>query len=279
MIDNFAALHPQVVHFAIALLFVGVAFRLLSFTGRFKFTNHAALTLILLGTLATFAAVKSGEEAHGPVERIPGARDAVESHEHWGERTRNIFIVVALLEIVAVAVAGSDRRRFAKVVAAASAIVGLAGLFALYEAAEHGGEIVYEYGGGPGVRSGDPKHIENLYVAGLYHQAMLARKDKRTAEAARLFAELARVRPRDPVVTNLSIESILRDQNDPRAALSALAALPPTDVARERRQRGLIQADAYARLGLRDSARGAVEALLRQEPENPRLKAKADSLR
>lgn len=197
MIGNFAALHPQVVHFAIALLFVGVAFRLISFTGRFKFTNHAALTLILIGTIATIAAVKSGDEAHGPVERIPGARDAVENHEQWGERTRNIFIVVALLEVAAVAVAGSDRRRYAKALAVASALIGLVGLFALYEAAEHGGKIVYEYGGGPGIRSGDPQHIERLYIAGLYHQSVQARRDNRPDEAARLIAELVRLRPND----------------------------------------------------------------------------------
>lgn len=279
MIDNFAALHPQVVHFVIALLFVGVAFRVVSLTGRFKFTNHAALTLILIGTIATFAAVKSGDEAHGPVERIPGARDAVVNHEEWGERTRNIFIIVALLEIAAVAIAGSDRKRFAKGIAAASAVVGLVGLFVLYETAEHGGEVVYEYGGGPGVRSGDAKHIENLYVAGLYHQAIQARKEKRGEEASRLFAELARVRSADPAAAILRIESILRDSNDPRAALTALASLPPTEVGREKRQRGLIQADAYAQLGLRDSAHAVIDALLKEEPENPRLKAKADSLR
>lgn len=279
MIPDIAALHPQVVHFVIALLFVGVIFRVVSLTGRLKFTHHAAFTLILIGTIASFVAVKSGDEAHGPVERIPGARDVVVEHEEWGERTRNIFVIVTLLEIGALILTGTGRRGIGKGLAVGSAVVGLAGLFALYETAEHGGEVVYAYGGGPGVRSGDPEHIENLYVAGLYHQAMQARKDNRPEEAARLIGELSRVRPDEPNATYLRIESMLRDQQDARGALNALAALPPTDNTRQKRQRGLIQTDAYAALGMRDSARAAIDALLREEPDNARLKAKADSLR
>ena len=70
--DPLAPLHPQVVHFAIALLFLGVPLRLISLTGKLAFTKHAATTLLLLGTVAAVVSVKSGTAAHGPVERIPG---------------------------------------------------------------------------------------------------------------------------------------------------------------------------------------------------------------
>jgi uncharacterized membrane protein len=176
---------------------VGVIFRIISLTGRFKFTNHAAATLILIGTIASWLAVKSGDDAHGPVERIPGAREAVEEHEEWGERTRNLFTIVALIEIVALATAGTGRRRLATGLVIGSAVIGLGGLWVLYEAAEHGGEIVYAHGGGPGVRSGEPKDIENLLVAGLYQQAALAVREKRLDEARRLIAELELRRPGD----------------------------------------------------------------------------------
>jgi uncharacterized membrane protein len=200
---DIAMYHPQIVHFVVALLMVGVVFRLISFTGRLKFTDHAATTLILIGTVAAVFAVTSGDQAHGPPERIPGARDAVENHEEWGERTRNLFIIVALLEIATQVLRGSARKRAATVTAVASAVVGLAGLFVLYEAAEHGGEIVYEYAGGAGTRSGDPAHVENLLVAGLYHQAAIAIREKRADEAARLIAELELRRPNDRSVQRL----------------------------------------------------------------------------
>src|SRR6266480_5829942 len=98
---NIGAYHPIIVHFAIALLVVGVTFRWISLTGRAPFTGPAAATLILAGAVAALLAVHSGTDAHGPVERIPGARNAVGEHEEWGERTRNIFLIVGAIEIAA----------------------------------------------------------------------------------------------------------------------------------------------------------------------------------
>ncbi len=140
MFPDIGVFHPQIVHFVIALLMVGVVFRLISLTGKAQFTGAAALTLILIGTGASVLAVKSGEDAHGPAERVPGARDAVVEHEEWGERTRNLFLVVAALELLALGL--SDRRRRAVLVA--SGVVGLGGMFVLYETAEHGGDLVYQ---------------------------------------------------------------------------------------------------------------------------------------
>src|SRR5213076_107795 len=158
-----AALHPQIVHFVIALLFVGVVLRCVSLTGRAPFTGPAARVLLLVGTGAAVLAVQSGTAAHGPVERVPGARAAVGEHEEWGERTRNIFLVVAALEAVALVPAA---RRWRKGTLVMSAVVGLVGAVALYEAGAHGGELVYSYAGGVGIRSGDTADVGRLLVAG-----------------------------------------------------------------------------------------------------------------
>src|SRR3982751_2635890 len=98
---NFAQFHPQIVHFVIGLLIIGVAMRVVSLTGRFRFTFPAGLTLILIGTVAAWLAGKSGTDAHGPVERIPGARAAVQEHEEHGILARNVFFLVAALELIA----------------------------------------------------------------------------------------------------------------------------------------------------------------------------------
>ena len=240
---DIAIFHPQIVHFVIALLVVGVIMRLVSLTGRLKWTDPAATSLILIGTVAAVFAVWSGEQAHGPAERVPGAGDAVENHEQWGERTRNLFLIIAVLEIASQALKGSNRRGIGKGVAAASGVLGLLGLFLLYETGEHGGEIVYEYAGGAGTRSGDPAHVENLLVAGLYHQTALALKDKRQDEIDRLLPELVQRRPNDMRVRTL-------------------------------------QADVYLLKGQRDSALTLFEGLARDFPErSARFKARADSLR
>src|SRR5436309_7233177 len=126
-----AYFHPQFVHFAIALLVAGVVFRAVSLLGRPAFAAPAALSLLAAGTLAAALAVQSGTAAHGPVERIPGVRQAVADHEEWGIRTRNVFFTVIVLEGIGLLLYRSPRRRLAY---AASAIVGVIGLACLYEA-------------------------------------------------------------------------------------------------------------------------------------------------
>src|SRR2546423_14029475 len=148
---NLSQFHPQIVHFVVALLLVGVGARIVSLTGRLKFTDYGATTLLLLGTIAAVLAVKSGTDAHGPVERVPGTRELVMEHEEDGERTRNIFLGVAIVELLALAFARRpNTMRYATYARFASALIGVVGSVSLFETAEHGGELVYSYGGGPG---------------------------------------------------------------------------------------------------------------------------------
>ena len=256
---DIAAFHPQIVHFVVALLIVGVLFRLIALTGRVRFAGPVATTLILLGTLAAVAAVESGTQAHGAAERIPGARQAVVEHEEWGERTRNIFLVVAAAELVGLALRNRKYRRIAHAIAG---VVGIAGLAVLYETAEHGGTLVYSYAGGVGVRSGAPQDVERLLVAGLYNQAMLDRRQGRADDAARLFDEMARRRPADPAVLLLQVQSLLEDRNDAQGALSKLHGIEIPARDRFLRYRyGWVRADAYRAAGFTDSARAALQAL------------------
>src|SRR6266511_4299324 len=108
--SNIGAYHPVIVHFAIALVILGVVFRWVSLTGRAPFTAPAAATLLILGAAAAFLAVHSGTDAHGPVERIPGVRQAVMDHADAGHWARNVFLLVAVLEIGALAMARRNVR-------------------------------------------------------------------------------------------------------------------------------------------------------------------------
>jgi len=247
------------VHFAIALLFMGVLLRGVSLTGKVAFTGPAALVLLLVGTVGAVLAVQSGTAAHGPVERVPGARATVMEHEEWGQRTRNIFLIVAALELVAL-VPGVSRWR--KGMLTASAVVGLMGAVSLYEAAEHGGDLVYGYAGGVGIRSGDPADVARLLVAGLYQQAMLDRRQGKPAESAQLIAQLAQRYPDDTSIRLLAVESLIVDRQDGKAALAALKWFPLTLESRFLRFRvGLLRADAFAAAGMPDSAKATLQAM------------------
>src|SRR5262249_33235669 len=162
-----ASLHPLVVHFAIALLITGALLRWLSLTDRVPFASPAASTLLLAGTVAAFVSVKSGLAAHGPVERIPGAAAAVTDHERWGERTHALSLAVTLPERAVIVLARRTRPRLAII---ASSALCVPAVFCLYEAGEHGGELVYSYAGGVGTRSGDPADVGRLLVAAAYNQ-------------------------------------------------------------------------------------------------------------
>lgn len=252
-------LHPIAVHFVIALGVVGVGFRLLSLTPFGAWARHAATAIILMAAVAGLVAQRSGHDAHGPAERIPGARAMVQEHEEWGDRARNALVALGLVEIAGLAL--RRRERMARGLMLASALVGLAAVFAIYEAGEHGGELVYAYAGGVGTREGDPADVQRLLVAGLYHQARAARDSGRADEAARLTEELARQRPDDPMVGLLAAESQLKDRKDALGAQLALRALHgPEDQRPFAVRRALLLAESWVALAAPDSARAVLTA-------------------
>ena len=258
---NIGAYHPIIVHFAIVLLVLGVIFRWISLTGRVSFAGGSAVTLLLLGTAVAVLAVHSGLDAHGPVERIPGVRGAVQEHEDAGTWARNIFLIVALLEIVAL-VAGRRSIQIARVALWTSAVVCVFGFAAILKAADRGGDLVYSYAGGVGIRTGDTADVTRLYLAGIYQRAVQARAQHDSARAAELFAELQRQFPNDTNVKLLAIESLLRDKHDPRAALAELSHFAPRpDDQRLQVRVGFLKADAFVAAGKPDSARAVLQQL------------------
>jgi uncharacterized membrane protein len=271
-VPEIASFHPQLVHFVVALLIVGVLARIMSLIplpGRGSFVGAMAATLIFLGTIASVLAVRSGLEAHEAVENIPGIRPVVSEHEDDGKTTRNIFLAVSLVEIGILAFA-SRKPSVARGLRLLSAAVGVVGVVFLFETAEHGGEIVYDYAGGPGLRTGDSSDVRRLLVAGLYNNAMLDRKAG-NAEAAARFDELERMLPADTGALILRIQSQVRDRKDAGAALAALDSLA---VAPENRrlymQKSMLQAEALDLAGQRDSARTVLTALKAAIPQAAR---------
>jgi uncharacterized membrane protein len=268
--------HPQIVHFVIALAILGVVLRLVSLTGRVAFAGPAAATLILIAASASVVAVIAGDQAHGPAERVPGARNAVVEHEEWGVRARNMLIIVGALELVALALAKRGKARYLQI---ASGVVGLGALFVLYEAAEHGGELVYAYAGGVGLQRKDPADVGRLLAAGLYHQAQLDRKGGKADEAAALIDLGARRFPADVEWQLTRAESILLDRKDVPGATAALAAItPPADQPRLRVRHAILLADALVAAGQKDAARASLTALAGEFPNDARLKRKLQEL-
>ena len=272
MIPNLAAMHPQVVHFTVVLAIMGAAFRVISLLGRPKWISPAATTLLLLAAVAAFVSTRSGTAAHGPIERIPGVRPAVQEHEAWGDRSQTALFILAGIELVGLAMWKSTKVKLVHGVAAIGALVCVG---IVYETAEHGGELVYSYAGGPGLRTGEEKDTERLLLAGYYNQAMADRKAGRSDSAAQLIKDAATRYNSDPEVRLLAAESLLLDQKNAQAAIDALASLEPPPQLRIRK--GMLQADAFEALGQKDAAIAVLQAIVSQTP-NARVQQRIDRL-
>lgn len=292
MEETIGRLHPQVIHFVVASIFVGLPLYLLALARRARGLRATATILLAVGTLASIVAVRSGLAAHESIENTPGLRPPIQKHEELGEIAQNVLIGLLVAEVLSLWLARSagpsatqgGRRTAARGLQALVAVGWVAGAGVLFEAAEHGGDLVYAYAGGVGTRSGEPEDVGRLLLAGLYNQAVADRAAGRPEDAARLLDELARRFPADPQVRLVHAESQVEDRKDGRAALDELtrlsapdASLPagvPAPVSALRT--ALVRADAYLLLGLPDSARAALTAL----PENARARpAVAERLR
>ena len=186
-----------------------------------------------------------------------------------------MFVGVAALELVALALGAGA----ARTIRAVSGLAGLAGIYVLYEAAEHGGELVYAYAGGVGIRSGKPEDVGRLLVAGLYNESQLARKAGKGEDANRLIQMMRDRNPTDETTRIMWAESLLLDTKNPAAALAALdSVIVRPDDARLRPRRDMLVADALRQAGHADSARVVLQTLATQFPANVRVKAKLDSL-
>jgi uncharacterized membrane protein len=269
-------LHPQVVHFVIALGLVGILLRIVSLFAKPSWPSPAAATLVLLAAGASVVAAKSGTDAHEHSERIPGVRLAVQNHEHWGERTRNVLLGLAAIELLGLVLASSRAARPIRLAAAAGGVV--AGTF-IYKASDLGGHIVYQYAGGVGTRSGKPADIEHLLVAGLFYAARKDRDSGRPDDAARMIEELSRRMPQDTAVRFLLIESKVRDRKDPAAALLDLGQYPVPANSRFATRHGLLTAEALVAAGKVDSARVILTGLSQRFPQNQAVKTALDKLR
>lgn len=271
---DIGSFHPQVVHFVIGILIIGVLARVVSLFPlgpTFSFTGAMAATLIFIGTAASVVAVKSGLEAHEHVETIPGVRAEVERHEDAGKDTRNIFLVVSALEI-GILVSANRKAGLAKSLRVLSAVVGVAGVTALYTAAQRGGDLVYSYAGGVGTRTVDTASVRRLLVAGLYNNVQIDRQAGRRDEAARLVDLLQQMMPNDTSVMLMHVQSLLRDRGQPQQALAALDSLTvPNTSRRWRTQKAMLIAESLDSAGMRDSARVVLSTLKQDVPQAGRM--------
>jgi uncharacterized membrane protein len=149
----YEGLHPLVVHFPLGLLLVAWIPMLLCVIDNKRRGKwmHTALTLLVIGTLFTFAAVITGEAT----EKIIGTttqqiHDAVHEHEETAESARNYFIVTTVLfcfAVIARKQLEASKKKPALIVIAILVALGYTlGSLALINAGHQGGVLVHHHG-------------------------------------------------------------------------------------------------------------------------------------
>ena len=151
-IPSWDALHPLIIHFPIALLFVAPILVLLGILlpkqGRGLLI--AALVVMALGTVGTYFAVATGEAAGELAERTPGVAAVLERHEELAQTTRAVFtaltiIFAAVLFVPLVFKRGLARKTMA-LINLAFLVFYAGGALVLANVAHQGGRLVHEYG-------------------------------------------------------------------------------------------------------------------------------------
>jgi uncharacterized membrane protein len=151
-INSWQGLHPLVIHFPIALLFVAPVLVLVAMMmrGGGRVMNSAALVVMSIGTLATYLALATGDAAGEGAAKTAAISGVLERHEELAEATSVAFsILTALfaLMLVGPVVLRKPLPRRATVLASSAFLALYAlGLGLLSTAAHQGGRLVHEFG-------------------------------------------------------------------------------------------------------------------------------------
>lgn len=146
-------LHPLVIHFPIALLFVAPLFILIGAVLQPRQARplfYSALVLMVLGTASIFVAIESGEAAAKLADRTPEINRIIEHHEDLAETTRNAFSILTVVFAAVLFVPMAFKKELSRI---ASTVIPLAflcfyvaGMAMVANTADQGGRLVHQYG-------------------------------------------------------------------------------------------------------------------------------------
>ena len=140
-------LHPAIVHFPIALIFLGALLSTLTiFTRRGALPQFAAVTLILAAGAAQVAINTGDDQAEVLLKRMPEAKPLLLMHAEWGERVRNLAVCAAISAVVALAFYRAKNIR--RVLASITTLLAGAACYCVFQTVEDGGAMVYHHGVG-----------------------------------------------------------------------------------------------------------------------------------
>ena len=136
-------LHPQIVHFPIALLTLAILTELISYFWQKDFFSKMTFYLLIIGVITAFFAVKTGESSLDLIANISSIKPLINQHQQAGEWVLKIFSIVLIIKSFILYF--KKNNMFIKGFVTLLMIIGL---FQIYQAGHFGGILVYEEGVG-----------------------------------------------------------------------------------------------------------------------------------
>lgn len=147
-------LHPAIVHFPIVLLLLGAPLAVVAVFVRKWHLPLLAAVVLALGCAGAVMAAWSGLKDAEMVGELSGNGDEIlDAHEEWGERTRNVAILAAVLAAAAAAL--SRKPKLGMPVGALAALAAIGAAYCVAETGHHGGRLVYKHGAGVNTAAGE----------------------------------------------------------------------------------------------------------------------------
>ena len=139
-----ANLHPQIVHFPIAILFTYTLFELIGVVMKKEFYQKAAYLLLILGVIGAFFAVLSGNQAFASYQYWNNSsKELFEFHQTFANVT--VWFFTALLVIRTILLI---KKKFDGIIKYFIVVLALFGCFLIYQSAKYGGDLVKKFGVG-----------------------------------------------------------------------------------------------------------------------------------
>lgn len=141
-----AGLHPEIVHFPIALLVIYSVLEIIGVFSSKDFFSNAGYLILILGIITAVGAVLTGNQAEEIAEiweengaLIPYG--AISEHENYATITLWYYLILAVFRTYFLV-----KKKFNNTIKYAFIILSIGGVILLYETAKEGGKLVYEHG-------------------------------------------------------------------------------------------------------------------------------------
>jgi uncharacterized membrane protein len=136
-------LHPMIVHFPIALLFVGFLADAAGLIFKKEFFTRSGFYLLILGTIGVVSAYLSGNYAGEGVTEAGALKQALETHENAATLTLWLMVGAALVRIAMVVL-----KKYVGAYRWIALLIFFLGVLSIARTGFYGGELVYKHAAG-----------------------------------------------------------------------------------------------------------------------------------